>query len=61
VTDEQALALARLLRVFRASSASLSLGPSDLPVADVYVVVTYGTRTERTFSTGIAPDGSVSS
>ena len=58
-TDEQALALARLMRRFNSSSAHVTLGPFDLPADWIYVVVHTASRND--FHAGIAPDGATSS
>jgi hypothetical protein len=56
MTDEQALALARLARD-REANFSVHRAPFDLPTG--YIMVVFSDRTQ--FTCGIAPDGSVSS
>ncbi len=56
MTDEQALALARLMRGRSNSNVNIMREPFDLPAG--YVLVTF---VAGGFTCGIAPDGSVSS
>jgi hypothetical protein len=56
MTDEQALALARLMRQRRDSNVNIVREPFDLPAG--YVLLTF---VVGGFTCGIAPDGSVSS
>ena len=56
MTDDQALALARLMRQRPGSNVSIVREPFDLP--DGYMLVTFAAGG---FTCGIAPDGSVSS
>ncbi len=56
MTDEQALALARLLRQRPGSNVNIVRKPFDLPAGYLLVSFVVGG-----FTCGIAPDGSVSS
>ncbi len=56
MTDEQALALARLMRGRMNSNVNIIREPFDLPAG--YILVTF---VVGGFTCGIAPDGSVSS
>jgi hypothetical protein len=56
MTDEQALALARLMRARANSNVTVVREPFDLPAG--YLLVTF---VVGGFTCGIAPDGSVSS
>ncbi len=56
MTDEQALALARLMRGRTNSNVNIVRTPFDLPAG--YLLVTFAVGG---FTCGIAPDGSVSS
>jgi hypothetical protein len=56
MTDEQALALARLMRGRTNSNVSIVHGRFDLPAGYLLVTFVLGG-----FTCGIAPDGSVSS
>lgn len=56
MTDEQALALARLSRS-REANFSVHLRPFDLP--DGYIMVVFSDQTQ--FTCGISPTGDVSS
>jgi hypothetical protein len=56
MTDEQALALARLMRGRRNSNVTIAQRPFGLPTGYVLVRFVAGG-----FTCGIAPDGSVSS
>lgn len=59
MTDEQGLALARLMRDRYDAAVAIHRFPFDLPRGYVEVVFSY--RDRSAFSCGIAPDGSVSS
>jgi len=56
MTDEQARALARLMRDRTGSDVQIRTAPFDLPAG--YVLVTF---LASGFTCGIAPDGTVSS
>ena len=56
MTDEQAVALARLMRQRPHSNVSIVREPFDLPAGYMLVIFVVGG-----FTCGIAPDGSVSS
>lgn len=59
MTDEQALTLARLMRDFNATKASVQVGAFELP--EGYVRVDLSGPNSGGFIAGIAPNGDASS